>query len=89
MKKLIIGFLAGIILSAAIFIPLVLNQQKAKFEFGRHQGQIDGCFWVWQFLDKHFGQNKIPYSQTKDSFPVKDLEIRVVETNGVLTIATK
>jgi hypothetical protein len=89
MKKMIIGILIGFSLAILCFIPIVLKQRSGQFANGKHHGEIHGRFEVWRFLDKHFRKEERSQSKIKDSLPIKDADILVVEKNGVLTIETR
>jgi hypothetical protein len=87
MKKTITGVLIGILLSAALFIPLLVFERKDHYEFGRNTGHLNGKVEAWEFLDTYFKTDQAP-AEVIDSFGAKDLSIYVVEENGALTIKT-
>jgi hypothetical protein len=85
MKKFSIGIIAGIAMSAAIFVPLLRSERHDKFEFGRKNGINAGLFQAADAIQKELGcyDGHSPY---KVLFSVKTTDVVSTETNGVKTI---
>jgi hypothetical protein len=85
MKKFALGVVAGVGVSAIIFIPLLFSERQNKFEFGRSNGMVAGRFEAADAIEKEFGRydGHAPY---KVVFSVKTTNVISTETNGVKTV---
>jgi len=85
MKRFALGFVVGGATCAVTLVPVVLAQLRSKFDYGRHQGHIDGRREAAQALGKEFGQydGRSPYTVL---FSVKTTDVISVETNGIKTV---
>ena len=85
MKKYVIGFISGIIVSGLIFIPILKMEQQAKFESGTYQGQINGLVHSVEEIEKEFGTID-SQEKYKRLYSVKTSDVVSVEINGVKTV---
>jgi len=89
MKTFIVGVILGVLAATGIFIPILVHEQKAKYEFGKMNGRIDALQEAASILGKEFGyykgcfNGKTPF---KELFEVKATSVLMIETNGVKTI---
>ena len=85
MKNLITGIIIGAVIVTAVFVPILLREQRAKFDFGFDCGKTAGLIEAVKALDKEFGRcgGKAKY---KRLFSVSDADVVSVETNGVKTV---
>jgi len=85
MKKYVVGFISGVVISAIIFIPILKSEQQAKFEIGKNNGNISGLAHSVKELKKEFGV--IDSSEKyKRLYSVKTSDVVSVEINGVKTV---
>jgi ribosomal protein L25 (general stress protein Ctc) len=85
MKKYVIGFIGGIIVSGAIFIPILITELEAKLELGKNNGKIDGLVYSVRELEKEFGAIDSS-TEHKRLYSVKTSDVVSVEINGVKTV---
>ena len=85
MKKMIIGMIMGAVLATALFVPILIHERNAKFEFGSNCGKIFGLMEAADALDKEFGRYD-GKSECKRLFGVKTTDVISIETNGVKTV---
>ena len=85
MKKYIIGFIGGVVISVIIFIPILKSRQQAKFELGINNGEISGLAHSVNKLKKEFGVINSS-AKYKRLYSVKTSDVVSVEINGVKTI---
>ena len=88
MKKFTFGILVGILISAMVAVPLLLNQRREKFEFGQHIGMASGLSEAVDALEREFGlyDGRSPYNVL---FSVKTVQVVSTETNGVRTVRVR
>jgi len=84
-KNLAIGVIIGVLLSAAIFYPLLKFEQKNKFDFGQYHGFLNGQWSAIESLEPFIGQVP-PETKVEVLFSVKTIDILVYEENGVKVI---
>ncbi len=85
MKKYIIGFIGGVVISAIIFVPILKSEQQAKFKLGINNGKISGLAHSVKELEKEFGLIDSS-AKHKRLYSVKTSDVVSVEINGVKTI---
>jgi hypothetical protein len=85
MKKYIIGFIGGVVISTLIFIPILKSRQQAKFKLGINTGKIIGLVHSVRELEKEFGVINSS-AEYKRLYSVKTSDVVSVEINGVKTI---
>ncbi|MDO6526757.1 hypothetical protein Q4519_13785 [Motilimonas sp. 1_MG-2023] len=56
MKKYLVSFIAGSVFSSAILIPVLLVEQKNKYELGKNQGLTNGLWMSAEKLNSEFGE---------------------------------
>jgi hypothetical protein len=85
MKKYIIGFISGVVISAMIFIPIFKSKQQEKYELGVNSGKISGLTYSVKEIAKEFGimDSSAKY---KRLYSIKTSDVVSVEINGVKTI---
>ena len=85
MRKYIIGFIGGVVISAIIFIPILESEQQAKLELGKNSGKISGLVHSVKELEREFGviDSSAKY---KKLYSVKTSDVVSVEINGVKTV---
>ncbi|MCT8126177.1 hypothetical protein H1D31_15490 [Alishewanella sp. BS5-314] len=88
MKDLVIGVIIGVLISAAVFYPLLKIEQKNKFNLGQSQGFIDGQWKAIESLEPYL--NQVPLGQEVTIlFSVKTSDIVVYEESGVKVIGLR
>ena len=85
MKKYIIGFVVGLIVASGVLIPVFIQEQNNKIEFGRNMGFTDGLIFSSGELEKEFGAIKTPKAY-KHIFSVKTTDVIMIEVDGVKTV---
>ncbi|MFL1407375.1 hypothetical protein ACJO2E_18680 [Marinobacter sp. M1N3S26] len=88
MKNLAIGVIVGVLVSAAVFYPLLKGEQENKFNFGQSQGFINGQWEAIEALEPFLDQVP-PEKEVKILFSVKTSDIVVYEENGVKVIGLR
>ncbi|MBU2714085.1 hypothetical protein [Zooshikella harenae] len=83
--KVFVGFLIGIVASSSIFIPFLISQQKAKYEFGLNAGIVHGMQEATNKIEKKFGEID-SQADYETLYSVKATSVVVVEVNGVKTV---
>ena len=86
MRKFTFGFLAGVVLSAVVLVPLLLSERREKFEYGRFHGGISAQLDIARRLPEAVGSDLDPSECTNRFLAVKDATIWVVERHGVKTL---
>ena len=85
MKKYIIGFVVGLVVTSGLLIPVFIQDQNNKIEFGRKIGFTEGLIFSSGRLEKEFGAIKTPKNY-KRIFSVKTTDVIVFEVDGIKTV---
>ncbi len=85
MKKYVIGFMGGVVVSGAIFIIVLKAEQEAKLEQGKNSGKISGLTYSVKKLEKEFGTIDSS-AKYKRLYSVKTSDVVSVDINGVKTV---
>ena len=85
MKKIITGMSLGAVLATALFVPILIHERRAKFEFGSNYGKILGLTEAADCLGKEFGRYD-GESAYRCLFSVKTTDVISLVTNGVKTV---
>ena len=88
MKGYVTGIVSGLLISSGFYIPLLLNEQKNKYESGKHQGFINGQREILDTLLSEYG-NVPSDMKVKILFSVKTDDAVSYEINGVKTIGIR
>lgn len=88
MKNLAIGLIIGILLSAAVFYPLLKLEQENKFNFGQSNGFVNGQWKAIESLEPYLEQVP-PGKEVKILFSAKTSDIVVYEENGLKVIGLR
>jgi hypothetical protein len=80
-------FLTGFVCASALFIFIIVPKEgRDKFAFGYHNGMVEAQFDIGRRIPAVLGSD-VYYSDGHNEFlAVKDLDIVVVEPNGVKTL---
>jgi hypothetical protein len=87
-KNLTIGVIIGVLLSAAMFYPLLKYEQKNKFDFGQYHGFLNGQWSAIESLEP-FLHEPPPETEVEILFSVKTSDVVVYEKNGVKVIGLR
>jgi 4-amino-4-deoxy-L-arabinose transferase-like glycosyltransferase len=87
-KNLVIGLVVGVLVSAAVFYPLLKHEQKNQFNIGQSHGFVTGQWQAIEALEPYL--NQVPPGQEVNIlFSVKTSDIVVYEENGVKVIGLR
>lgn len=87
MLKNLVIFLAGFTCASALFLFVVLPKEgRDKFEFGFHNGMVKAQFDMGRKIPATLGSDLHRSDGHNQFLWVKDLDIVVVERNGVKTL---
>ena len=91
MKKVLLGMVIGIVISMAIFVPILMWSVEEKYQYGNRHGRTDGILEVISFLDKHFHNEDVQTERANeviDTFFYKGMSCEIIRSDGELVLRT-
>ena len=85
MKRIILGFLLGCVVTGALCVAVLISQEEKIRNWSREIGRLDGLFEAADAIDKEFGRYD-GKGEYKRLFGVKTTDVIAIETNGVKTV---
>ena len=85
MKKSILIFVLGVLCGAIPVGLKGLNFSENSFFVGRNQGEVDTARKIQEKIKEKLGTDYIPEETQSSVYSVKDVNIFVVERNGIKT----
>lgn len=86
MKKTILTFLLGVACGAIPVGLKGLNFSENRFFVGRNQGEVDAARKIQEKIKEKLGRDFTPEETQSSVYSVKDVNIFVVDRNGIKTL---